>query len=385
MRKMINYALVFLCLPILSCCSYESSEEIKYIEIIEPENTKKIIETRYYDTMGEIDGDYIPGEEFRALLIWPTKDFYGFDDKILMSIVDLGYIRQKHVLTVTNYSYDSNHQLDNITEISVLRSDEGWTGIVELSDTTANLTFKRNNLGLLTEIAGFGSTTLGDKSYRVTKFIYNEDGKLVKEIYDSLKYKTYQYFSLLNGYTVVKCDEYGEQVELTYPSYQGKVSSLTEIYNNGQKIKALEQMYRYGHLISDKETTFMCDDKNRLIQIVEKEAFNLGFHNPDDTYEDYMNRGFKLQAQYIDIIGFQYDNKGNPVYFKKETRVPGDNEFLRIGNNTYYYVKSASHAYTYLNQESTYYYNEYGDWYKQHMHCPGMTNAIVIRTIEYRE
>lgn len=381
MRKMINYALVFLCLPILSFCSYESSEEIKYIEIIEPENTKKIIETRYYDTMGEIDGDYIPGEEYRTLFTSPTKNFYGIDDKLLMSIDYYGYgdYTQKYLFQVTNCSYDSNHQLDNINVISVQRSDEGWTGIVELSDTITNLTFKRNNLGLLTEIVGFGSTTLDDKLYRVTKFIYNEDGKLVKEVYDSLSYKTYQYFSLLNGHTVIKCDEYGEQFDFMYPSYQGKVSSLTEIYNNGQKIKSLEQRYFYGNLISDKETTFMYDDKNRMIQVVEKEASGLVVHYPDETYEDFINRGFTLHA-HIEITGYQYDNKGNLVYSKEETRVPGDNEFLRIGNNTYH---SASHAYTY--KESTYYYNEYGDWYKRHVHGLFLRNKIVIRTIEYRE
>ena len=70
MKTMINYALaVFPCLLILSC----SSKETKYVEIKEPENTKKIIETRYYETAGEIGGDYIPGEESRGLLSMPTK------------------------------------------------------------------------------------------------------------------------------------------------------------------------------------------------------------------------------------------------------------------------------------------------------------------------
>lgn len=59
MRTMIKYALAFLCLSILSCGSKES----KYVEIKEPENTKKIIETRCYKEGPEIDGDYIPGDE----------------------------------------------------------------------------------------------------------------------------------------------------------------------------------------------------------------------------------------------------------------------------------------------------------------------------------
>ena len=269
---MINYALaVFPCLLILSC----SSKETKYVEIKEPENTKKIIETRYYETAGEIDGDYIPGEELRGLFLTPTKNFYGADDKILLSIEDYGYsdYEQKYSMTFTNYNYDSNHQLDNITEVHVQRSDVGWTGIVELIDTTANLTFKRNELGLVTEIEGFGTViTPDDKVYEVTKFIYNKDGKIVKEIHDSHDYKTYQYFSLRNGHTAVKCDVYGEQRTLNFPAYQGKTWSLTKIYDNGQKVKSLEQTYSYGKLYLDKETTFVYDDKNRMIQIIKKRA-----------------------------------------------------------------------------------------------------------------
>ena len=85
MRTMINYVLaVFLCLLILSC----NSKETKYVEIKEPENTKKIIETRYYEIAGEIDGDYIPGEELGT----STKKFYGADNEILLSIENYGYV-----------------------------------------------------------------------------------------------------------------------------------------------------------------------------------------------------------------------------------------------------------------------------------------------------
>ena len=259
MRIMINYALVFLCLPIVSC----GIEQPTYVEIKDPENTSKIIETRYYETAGEIGGDYIPGEESRGLLSMPTKNFYGVDDKILLSIEDYGYsdYEQKYSLTIINYNYDSNHQLVNISELSVQRNDVGWTGIVELIDTVANLTFKRNELGLVTEIEGFGTViTPDDEVYEVTKYIYNKDGKIVKEIHDSHDYKTYQYFSLLNGHIVVKCDEYGKQYTRNFPAYQGKIRSLTEIYDNGQKVKSLEQTYNYGKLSSDNETIFMYDD-----------------------------------------------------------------------------------------------------------------------------
>ena len=388
MKTMINYALaVFPCLLILSC----SSKETKYVEIKEPENTKKIIETRYYETAGEIDGDYIPGEELRGLFLTPTKNFYGADDKILLSIEDYGYsdYEQKYSMTFTNYNYDSNHQLDNITEVHVQRSDVGWTGIVELIDTTANLTFKRNELGLVTEIEGFGTViTPDDKVYEVTKFIYNKDGKIVKEIHDSHDYKTYQYFSLRNGHTAVKCDVYGEQRTLNFPAYQGKTWSLTKIYDNGQKVKSLEQTYSYGKLYLDKETTFVYDDKNRMIQIIKKRAEAEGMFvlYQDETYEDYMNKSFEMLAGNNEITEYKYDKKGNLIYVKTGYRKPElHGNTIRIGNKNYFYEESSVLG----SDQYKYYFNEHGDWYKYDLIRDGVAgsvfgNEIAIRNIEYR-
>lgn len=388
MRIMINYALVFLCLPIVSC----GIEQPTYVEIKDPENTSKIIETRYYETAGEIGGDYIPGEESRGLLSMPTKNFYGADDKILLSIEDYGYsdYEQKYSLTIINHNYDSNHQLVNITELSVQRNDVGWTGIVELIDTVANLTFKRNELGLVTEIEGFGTViTPDDEVYEVTKYIYNKDGKIVKEIHDSHDYKTYQYFSLLNGHTVIKCDEYGKQYTRNFPAYQGKIRSLTEIYDNGQKVKSLEQTYNYGKLSSDNETIFMYDDNNRVIKSIKKRAEAVGMwtYYPDDTYEDFMNQLFELDAQYNTVKEYKYDKKGNLIYFKEGKLMPKlDHGFLHIGDKRYIYKRNPrnNEALKVFDRELKYYYNEYGDWYKCHLYSLISGNGIAIRNIEYR-
>ena len=385
MRTMINYTLaVFLCLLILSC----SSKETKYIEIKEPENTKKTIETRYYEIAGEIDGDYIPGEESVGI---PTKNFYGADNEILLSITNYGYVDyvQKYSMSFDNYNYNSNHQLESIISVSVQRSDEGWTGIVELIDTTANLTFKRNELGLVTEIEGFGTViTPDDEVYQPTKFIYNKDGKIVKEIHDSHDYKTYQYFSLLNGHTVVKCDEYGKQYTLDFPAYQGKIRSLIEIYDNGKKVKSIEQTYNYGKLSSDNETTFMYDDKNRMIKNIKKRAKADGSmysRYPDETYEDYMNKMFPVLARNNEIEEYKYNKKGNLIYYKKEYLMPKlDNGCLRIGDKLYIYTENSESG---LNNEGLkYYYNEYGDWYKCYEYGYNLfsANRIAIRNIEYR-
>lgn len=389
MRTMIKYALAFLCLSILSCGSKES----KYVEIKEPRNTKKIIETRYYEAAGEIDGDFIPGEEWGGLLSIPTKIFYGADNEILLSIEDYGYsdYEQKYSLSIINYNYDSNHQLNNITEVSVQRNDVGWTGIVELIDTMANLTFKRNELGLVTEIEGFGTViTPDDEMYEATKFLYNKDRKVVKEIHDSHDYKTYQYFSLLNGHTVVKCDEYGKQYTRNFPAYQGKIRSSTEIYDSGKKkVKSLVQTYNYGKLSSDNETIFMYDDKNRIIKSIEKraEAADMWTYYPDDTYEDFMNQLFELKAQYNTVKEYKYDKKGNLIYFKEGKLMPKlDHGFLHIGDKCYIYKSNPrnNEALKVFDKELKYYYNEYGDWYKCHRYSLILGNGIAIQNIEYK-
>lgn len=376
-------SLILLFITLLSC----KTEQPKYIEIKEPENTKKIIETRCYEIAGEIDGDYIPGEEYIGVS-FPAKDYYGTDDKILLSINDYrnGDYEQKHIMTVTNYKYDSKHQLDNITSVWGW-NDVGWTGIVELRDTAANLTFKRNELGLVTEIEGFGTVITPDgESYDATKFIYNKDGKIVKEVHDSY-YKTYQYFSLRNGHTVVKCDEYGEDLTFLirddFPVYQGKKRSLTEIYDNGQKVKSLEQEYRYGKLYSDNETTFMYDDKNRMIQIIKKRAEAVGMNVAySETYEDFMNRRCPLMAMYNEIKEYKYDKKGNLIEYKEEYLKPKlDGGCLCIGDKLYSYTKESRNRG--LNYKLKYYYNEYGDWYKCRYDC-FEHRKIFIRNIEYR-
>lgn len=391
-------SLILLFITLLSC----KTEQPKYIEIKEPENTKKIIETRCYEIAGEIDGDYIPGEEYIGIQFRPTKNYYGADDKILSSIEDYGYgdgdYAQKHLMIFTNYKYDSKHQLDNITEVWV-RGDVGWTGIVELIDTSANLTFKRNELGLVTEIEGFGSViTPDDEVYETTKFIYNKDGKIVREVHDSY-YKTYQYFSLRNGHTVVKCDEYGKDFAIPdFPVYQGKMRSLTEIYDNGQKVKSLEQEYIYGKLYSDNETTFMYDDKNRMIQYIKKraEADGMNVINNGETYEDYMNRMVPMVAMDNEIKEYKYDKMGNLIDYKVEYLKPKlDGGRLRIGDKLYSYTKKSESGNIIEIEMSEsgnrglkyyYYYNEYGDWYKCYDNESDFfgKRRIIIRNIEYR-
>lgn len=390
MRTMIKYALAFLCLSILSCGSKES----KYVEIKEPENTKKIIETRCYKEGPEIDGDYIPGDE---LIDSATKAFYDADDNILLWIRDaLSFTYEdgskSYSMTINSYKYNQDGQLENVIQTAASRDSREFPETIKNAVIRANLSFNRNTYGDITEISGFGLVfDHDDNVIQTTQFEFDKNGKIIKEVYDSLKhYKVYKYFTLDNGYNVIQCDEYNEEYDVVDFNIKdfGIINSSTEVYDHGTKIKSIIQHFSFGVLDKITETTYQYNDDNKVIEKTENVA-----STSDIIWNG--NTSAEVLAADCTITKYEYDNHGNCTEVREISVTPNLNRFhkVKIGNNYYFYgERDISHNLNPrkpFNPRTTltkkYYYNEHGDWYKCHYVYPNSDyNVICIRNIEYK-
>ena len=380
-----------LCFTLLSCSTAQS----QYIEIKEPENTKKIIDTRYYEAK-VINGEYVPGNELLSYPYRPTIIFYGEDDKILLRVETSGCIEEEqryyYNTVITYYYYDScNHQLKSIKEIVTRRNKPELSDVVELLYTVGDLAFKRNELGLVTDITGFGSAMGPDDDYLEanTKFEYNKNGKIIKKIYDRHSYH-YKYFSLENGYTVEQCS-----IKYYYGN-DDEYSLETRIYDGSKKVKTLCKHYIAGKLTRDSDTTFIYDDANRLIKTIVNSASANVF-----TKEELSDTNLKLYADDSIIENYKYDENGKIVSITTIGQSPklDINHFVDINGTKYLYEDritgnlKKTHG-PQLIAENKYYYNMNGDCCQINVSSylsivntylkEPAESIICVRTIEYR-
>lgn len=265
----------------ISCTSQNQLQKHPFI-FAEPENTAKVIETKCYNIAGEVDGDYIPGEEvfldgFSDLET--TKTYYDEDDRIIThrkyyneSIGDK--INQLEIIEA--YEYDLNNQIKSIIETYVNTFyDQNGNFIGVQIDTNSLLKFNRDAQGKLSAITGYGSIFYENDNtyYRAnTKYEYDDSGRLIKETYgDDKNFKIFKYIQY-DDYLIIHSDEYKSRF-YDKTEYFGIETSTEKIYYNNQVYRKNETHYEYGKLFSIFDDTYTYDNKNRVIKQVTQKAY----------------------------------------------------------------------------------------------------------------